>query len=341
MSANSPRQPHEAPSSPVSGLAAATASPAVDGRAAPELPPVARDDHIDTTAQPPYVHENAAGDAEALSYPPLDDPSHQLLPPANFSPFFTLVEDAVTGEHHHPAVHYVFSDDDPELHTAVFMRALGDTTATTAPPSPPATRHHPHHQYHLLDHQEPHEAGRHGGAAAAAHILPPPATGVKERYVVLDLTTDGQAVAGATSLSREWQVVGASIAPAPSFAEDNDNDAADGFCGSGALMLRVEGTDMGGNNSSNRGIVSTGVQQEEEAVIAAGLGEARRAAGDDLVGGLEELLRRFDGGIDVLSKVVGPDVEVLVQQQGGGGGGDGGEAPPPLTATADVEEAAA
>ncbi|KAL1647797.1 hypothetical protein SLS58_002598 [Diplodia intermedia] len=327
MSVNSPQQHHhEAAPSPVSGLARPSPSAAVDGRTASEHAPVAHDDRVDSAAsaaaaasQPLYLHDNAAGDAETLSYPPLgDDPSSQpLLPPANFSPFFTLVEDAGTGEHHHPAVHYVFSDDDPDLHTAVFMRALGDTT-TTAPPSPTTTRHHPHH--HIVDHLEPHEAGGgggggQGGAAAAAggggHIIPPPTPGVKERYVVVDLTPDGQAVAGATSLSRSWQVVGTSIGPAPSFGEDSGNEA-DGIGGSGGV-----GDMGGGGGGGNRGTAAAAAQQQQgnETVIAAGLAEARKAAGDDLVGGLEELLRRFDGGVDVLGKIVGPDVEVLVMQQ--------------------------
>ncbi|KAL0264604.1 hypothetical protein SLS55_000554 [Diplodia seriata] len=328
--------------------------------------PLPHDDRVDSAAavaaasQPLYLHDNAAGDAETLSYPPLgDDPSSQpLLPPANFSPFFTLVEDAGTGEHHHPAVHYVFSDDDPDLHTAVFMRALGDTT-TTAPPSPTTTRHHPHH--HIVDHLEPHEAGGggvggQGGAAAAGgggHILPPPTPGVRERYVVVDLTPDGQAVAGATSLSRSWQVVGTSIGPAPSFGEDSGNEA-DGIGGSGgvggALLLKVEGTDMGGGGGGggNRGTAAAAQQQQQgnETVIAAGLTEARKAAGDDLVGGLEELLRRFDGGVDVLGKIVGPDVEVLVMQQQQqqqqqppheGDGVEGESSPPPgMAALAEV-----
>lgn len=55
----------------------------------------------------------------------------QLLPPPNFRPFFTLIEDAITGEHHHPAVHYFFSDDDTEGLTSSVLDSL-----QTADPDP-------------------------------------------------------------------------------------------------------------------------------------------------------------------------------------------------------------
>ncbi|PNS21893.1 hypothetical protein CAC42_491 [Sphaceloma murrayae] len=53
-----------------------------------------------------------------------DAPEGQLLPPANFRPFFTLVEDGNTGEHYHPEVHYVFSDDDPDTLTSSIIDNL-------------------------------------------------------------------------------------------------------------------------------------------------------------------------------------------------------------------------
>ncbi|KAG8625158.1 hypothetical protein KVT40_006909 [Elsinoe batatas] len=51
-------------------------------------------------------------------------PDGLLLPPAHFHPFFTLVEDAQTGEHFHPAVHYIFSDDDPDTLTSSIIDTL-------------------------------------------------------------------------------------------------------------------------------------------------------------------------------------------------------------------------
>lgn len=51
-------------------------------------------------------------------------PEGQLLPPTNFRPFFTLIEDTETGEHYHPAVHYIFSDDDPDTLTSSIIDTL-------------------------------------------------------------------------------------------------------------------------------------------------------------------------------------------------------------------------
>ena len=59
-------------------------------------------------------------DKAAYSVPP----AGTLLPPPDFKPFFTLIEDSATGEHHHPAVHYLFQDDDPEDFTHPILDAL-------------------------------------------------------------------------------------------------------------------------------------------------------------------------------------------------------------------------
>ncbi|KAK5713288.1 hypothetical protein LTR17_017703 [Elasticomyces elasticus] len=53
-----------------------------------------------------------------------DAPAEELLPPPDFKPFFTLVEDVEGGEHHHPTVQYIFSDDDPEDLTAATLGAI-------------------------------------------------------------------------------------------------------------------------------------------------------------------------------------------------------------------------
>ncbi|KAK5697540.1 hypothetical protein LTR97_007678 [Elasticomyces elasticus] len=53
-----------------------------------------------------------------------DAPAEDLLPPPDFKPFFTLVEDVEGGEHHHPTVQYIFSDDDPEDLTAATLGAI-------------------------------------------------------------------------------------------------------------------------------------------------------------------------------------------------------------------------
>ncbi|CAK1355600.1 hypothetical protein CB0940_00685 [Cercospora beticola] len=84
-----------------------------------------------TSAAPPQqsVTEDDADD----TYPELEE-QMTLQPPSDFKPFFTLIEDPVTGEHHHPAVHYIFADDDPDILTNAALHALhtdSDETAST------------------------------------------------------------------------------------------------------------------------------------------------------------------------------------------------------------------
>ena len=56
----------------------------------------------------------------------------ELLPPPDFKPFFTLVGDPETGEHHHPSVHYVFSDDDQDILTDATLHAIDQAAASGA-----------------------------------------------------------------------------------------------------------------------------------------------------------------------------------------------------------------
>ena len=81
------------------------------------------------------VHPTASDSRAGLSGPELKVPDltsssyespsdNQLLPPPTFRPFFTLVEDAASGEHYHPTVHYFFSDDDPDGLTSSLLDAM-------------------------------------------------------------------------------------------------------------------------------------------------------------------------------------------------------------------------
>lgn len=55
----------------------------------------------------------------------------RLLPPPDFKPFFTLIEDPASGEHYHPNVHYVFSDDDADTLTSAALDAIEAVDAST------------------------------------------------------------------------------------------------------------------------------------------------------------------------------------------------------------------
>ncbi|KAK7518679.1 hypothetical protein IWZ03DRAFT_374377 [Phyllosticta citriasiana] len=272
---------------------------------------------LDIDYIPPQTNQDTAHDTQHVSEQDQLDPAaeaHTLLPPANFAPFFTLVEDATTGHTEHPSVHYVFADDDPELHTAIFARALGDTSAVTS------ARHTNRHRSGVgrdndddEEEQEDMESSNAAAGTSPQPILPPSVPGQKDRYIVLDLSADARSITQAQSLSREWQVISTSISPAPTFSEEGDEAG-----GSGALMLRVEGLEMAARGNGGRG---TGASFEEEAVD-----EVRRGAGGDLVSGLETLLRRLEGGLEIVGKVVGSNGELdLEHGQSGEAGAEGGD----------------
>ena len=134
----------------------------------------------------------------------------------SFQPFFTLIEDSVTNEHHHPTVHYIFADDDSDIIAEAACRSL-----EALDPSQRASGQH---------HEDPR--------------LPPPIAGGREHYLVLDVHPRFQAqaqdsgptaptyeVVSAQSFSSDWQVLRSSITTAPTIGEGEDD----------ALMLRIEG----------------------------------------------------------------------------------------------------
>ncbi|KAF7197218.1 hypothetical protein HII31_01643 [Pseudocercospora fuligena] len=76
------------------------------------------DDNEFAAEPPPRPEED-----EDIPYPEPEDDT-QLQAPADFKPFFTLIEDPVTREHHHPVVHYVFADDDQDIITNAVLETL-------------------------------------------------------------------------------------------------------------------------------------------------------------------------------------------------------------------------
>jgi len=105
-----------------------------------------------------------------------------LIHPPDFKPFFTLVNDTETGEYHHPTVHYLFSDDDPDILTSAALGTLDEANE-----------------------------GR------STQRLP---DGSDERFIIVDIAASGKTVASAFSLSSEWQGLTAIIKEAPSWGGD-------------------------------------------------------------------------------------------------------------------------
>jgi hypothetical protein len=126
------------------------------------------------------THEPTA--AETSDYTP-------AAAPPDFKPFFALVEDPITGEYHHPEVHYVFSDDEDQgLLTSAALRAIDKEDNT------------------LQD----------AGVGEA----------VEARVAVIDMDYDGRTVLGISSLSPEWQALRTEVWQAPG-RSDNKQGGAD------------------------------------------------------------------------------------------------------------------
>ena len=115
-----------------------------------------------------------------------DDPTYpitapdELLPPPDFRPFFSLIEDPDTGEHHHPSVHYIFSDDNPDFLTSAVVDGMNQEHA--------------------------------GTSTQVANN--------RERMILLDIAPDGKTVNKAQSLSQYWQILRTTVSQAPSWADE-------------------------------------------------------------------------------------------------------------------------
>lgn len=187
-------------------------------------------------------------DAEPL--PPVHEEEESLQPqaqqPHRFQPLFTLVTDSTTRATHHPRVHYIFSDDDPDVLTeALAQHGTQQRQPNASSVSPSGSG--------LV--AEERERPRRPSAASATGPTP------SERVIVLDLVPKtgtnpsdaysapagdgGYEVAWASSLSSDWAVVSAKISP---MADDINASTTAGASTADPddenpqqLILRIEG----------------------------------------------------------------------------------------------------
>ncbi|KAI7159312.1 hypothetical protein KC349_g4252 [Hortaea werneckii] len=178
-----------------------------------------------------------------------------LLPPPDFKPFFTLIEDPETGEHHHPTVHYIFADDEPQFLTDATLMALEQ-------------QQQQHHQQQ--EEQTPTSQ----------------ASEVEERFILLDLAEDGKTVLSTTSLSPNWQALKASVGKAPSLGQSEEEGS-----GGGNPMLTISGQE--GSRGSSAGCGGKKGRRMKVGAAAAG-GGAGEGKVEDLVRGFEERLVGLD-----------------------------------------------
>jgi hypothetical protein len=187
-----------------------------------------------------------------------EETTYEPIP--NFQPFFTLIEDSVTNEHHHPTVHYIFADDDPDIIVEAACRSL----ETLDPSQQRAHEHEPHGQAQVdtLGHDDDDDDGGGDGDEHIPPRLPPPTPGVKEHYLLLDIqprprpshstapvgtTTNTDVphhqpsfqVTAAHSFSADWQIQRTSITAAPTIGEGHGEDEDED--GDRGLMLKIEG----------------------------------------------------------------------------------------------------
>jgi hypothetical protein len=263
--------------STMSGNPSLSRSPPVP-RAAISPPSASLHDFEDPPEDDPQEqqHPDDAEDEDEIPYP---EPSSEqtLLPPPNFRPFFTLIDDTTSGEHYHPYVHYVFADDDPAIVTAASMRGLGLDD----------TKYMPHDIQEESERQQAQERGSEDGEDPMVESpLPPPIPGVKEHYLIVDLGADGRTIVDAQSLSPEWQITDSSIRTAPSFDESSPDHG---------YMLRVEGIEIPSKNKGK----GKGQAGDDK------LSEARDKSQGDLFGALDSLVGDVETGLKTAAKIVG------------------------------------
>ncbi|KAF1945101.1 hypothetical protein EJ02DRAFT_67434 [Clathrospora elynae] len=252
-------------------------------------PPVSGTAHSPRSSPPLEYSQDPAYDQPSEQQQPPDDapdeddipylePSSEqtLLPPPNFRPFFTLIEDATSGEHHHPYLHYVFADDDPAIVTAASMRGLGLDD----------TNYLPHDDIGGEERQR--RQGSIEGDEQDSPVespLPPPIPGVREHYLIIDVGADGRTIVDAQSFSSEWQITDTGVRTAPSFDEDSPDQG---------YMLRIEGVEIP-RKSKGKGKGQAGQDK---------LSEAREQQGD-LFGALDGLVHGIEGGLEVARNISG------------------------------------
>ncbi|KAL1796460.1 hypothetical protein ACET3X_005000 [Alternaria dauci] len=229
------------------------------------------DDELREQQQPGDAPDDEDDDDIPYPEPGFEQP---LLPPPNFRPFFTLIEDTTSGEHYHPYTHYVFADDDPTIITAASMRGLGLDDTKYLPQDAPGGGERRRNQ------------GSEQGDEQASPVespLPPPIPGVKEHYLIIDVAADGRTIADAQSLSPEWQITDTGVLTAPSFEEDSPDQG---------YMLRIQGVEI---PKKSKGKGQAGLDRLNEA----------RDQQADIFDALDGLVHGIERGLETAGKISG------------------------------------
>ncbi|MCJ1481347.1 hypothetical protein MMC06_001504 [Schaereria dolodes] len=179
--------------------------------AAPESDPYSSEDASKTAEDDETIAATGIDSSADVQAEEEVDPSKR----PSLSPFFTLIEDATTGEHYHPTVHYIFSDDDDaDLVTEAALRLHEGSQSSRSSSG----------------------SENNGNDQNPAKVSHP----INERYILLTVSETGTAISSAQSMNSDWQILNAEIGTAPTWDGAKEAMGGDGDTG---LMLRVEGTE--------------------------------------------------------------------------------------------------
>lgn len=140
----------------------------------------------------------------------------------------------------------------------------------------------------------------------------------EERLIIVDINETGDGVKSVSSLSKDWQVLSASVSSAPTFdSSPQDQDPQNQNVQGRGLMLRIEGV----------GVSALATEPEEEKRDSAVLGEEE----------MSQLLEGFDRKMGVLRRIISARAS-REELEGGGDGAldDGGDVVAGGDATAEV-----
>ncbi|KAM7220805.1 hypothetical protein V8F06_003874 [Rhypophila decipiens] len=198
---------------------------------------------------------------------------------SSFSPFFTLIS---TSDHpsqkqttHHPTVHYIFADDDPEVLSAALRQ----------------------HSLDAID-DEPET-----GDSQSVLIRP------GDRAIILNMasTADGTGleVASASSLSPDWAVVSTQLTRMEGGDRNTPAGGGEHDAAATPLMLKIEGVSIEASQEG-RVLVPWGKTPSPEAELQSSSGSAPPVTGSEEYPGL---LSDFDKRMALLRRVVESSAE--------------------------------
>ncbi|KAL2268186.1 hypothetical protein VTJ83DRAFT_3032 [Remersonia thermophila] len=229
----------------------------------------------------------------------------QPSPPPPFSPIFTLIASTSQATNkqtiHHPTVHYIFADDDPEILTAALAHHHGSAQ---------------------------HEEGDDHNETQGSGTRTPP-----DRGVLLDVepTADGSGyeVVWASSLTPDWAATSAR------FSRTEAGTGADGFAAGAlgsSLVLKIEGVSL--EPSSQRPLLGKAAAASPETDMQSEGTVSGKQQGAPTAEEYPELLREFERRMGTLRRVVEAGaarqraLEHGSVQAPGTGGGEGAAAMP-------------